>query len=243
MIVDDEEMALNLLESYVQKTPFLELKGKCHNAIEALQQVKSQESIDLILLDIQMPDLNGIEFSKTLDKNTRVIFTTAFDKYALDGFKVDALDFLLKPFNYSEFLTAVNKAYEWFDLKRGKHPYSASPGHSETKKFLFVKSEYRQLKIDLADVLYFEGLKDYIKIKLGSSTKPVLTLQSLKALENILSPEKFMRIHRSYIISLDKIEEIERSHVIIDGKRIKVSEQYKADFQNYLSKNSILPDS
>ncbi|HAX14903.1 MAG: LytTR family DNA-binding domain-containing protein [Bacteroidota bacterium] len=233
IVVDDEPMALNLIESYVQKTPFLDLKGKCSSAIQALK-ILNTEQIDLIFLDIQMPDLTGIELSKTLSKTTRVIFTTAFDSYALQGYKVDALDYLLKPFNYTEFLLAANKALSWFKLVSTATDTTTTP----PKKYLFVKSEYKQVKLELDDILYFEGLKDYIKIYLASQSKPVLTLKSLKALEQEL-PSNFMRIHRSFIISLDKIDEIERSQVIISGKRITVSEGYKEAFQNYISDNSI----
>ncbi len=233
IVVDDEPMALNLIESYVQKTPFLDLKGKCSSAIQALK-ILNTEQIDLIFLDIQMPDLTGIELSKTLSKATRVIFTTAFDSYALQGYKVDALDYLLKPFNYTEFLLAANKALSWFKLVSTTTDTTTTP----PKKYLFVKSEYKQVKLELDDILYFEGLKDYIKIYLASQSKPVLTLKSLKALEQEL-PSNFMRIHRSFIISLDKIDEIERSQVIISGKRITVSEGYKEAFLNYISDNSI----
>lgn len=231
--VDDEPMALNLVESYIEKTPFLALKKKCSSAIEALQFIKEQP-VDLLFLDIQMPDLTGIEFSKMLPKETRVIFTTAFDEYALEGFKVEALDYLLKPFDYAEFLAAANKASTWFELIKGKTPSVVS----EKKEFLFVKSEYKQLRIKLADVLYFEGLKDYIKIWLKDNPKAILTLMSLKTLEQELPKSQFMRVHRSYIVSLKNIEEIERSQIIINKKRITVSEQYKSNFLDFINKNS-----
>ncbi len=233
VVVDDEPMALNLVESYVEKTPFLELKNKCSSAIEALQYLK-EHPVDLLFLDIQMPDLTGIEFSRMLPKETRVIFTTAFDEYALEGFKVEALDYLLKPFDYAEFLAAANKANTWFELIKGK----AQQVVSEEKEFLFVKSEYKQLRIKLADVLYFEGLKDYIKIWLKDNPKAILTLMSLKTLEQELPSAQFMRVHRSYIVSLKNIEEIERSQIIINKKRITVSEQYKPKFLEFVQKNS-----
>lgn len=233
VIVDDEPMALNLVEGYVNKTPFLVLKKKCSSAIEAMEFLK-EEPVDLLFLDIQMPDLTGIAFSKMLPTNTRVIFTTAFDQYALEGFKVEALDYLLKPFDYAEFLAAANKAVKWFTLVKGKQ----QPLLSEEKEFLFVKSEYKQLRIKLADVLYFEGLKDYIKIWLKDNPKPVLTLMSLKSLEEELPETKFMRVHRSFIVSLDNIEVIERSQIIINNKRITVSEQYKPKFLEFVNSNS-----
>ncbi|MBT8317843.1 MAG: response regulator transcription factor [Lutibacter sp.] len=234
VIVDDEPMALNLVESYVNKTPFLELKKKCNSAIEAMEFIKTYP-VDLLFLDIQMPDLTGIEFSKMLPKETRVIFTTAFDQYALEGIKVEALDYLLKPFDYAEFLAAANKAAIWFELVKRKQQNELP----NEKKFLFVKSEYKQLRIKLADVLYFEGLKDYIKIWLKDDPKPILTLMSLKSLEEELSDTQFMRVHRSFIVSLKNIEVIERSQIIINKQRITVSEQYKYKFLEFVNSNSL----
>lgn len=234
VIVDDEPMALNLVESYVLKTPFLILRKKCASAIEAMEFIKT-EPVDLLFLDIQMPDLTGIEFSKMLPKDTRVIFTTAFDQYVLEGFKVEALDYLLKPFDYAEFLTAANKANTWFSLVKGKRQSSLS----SEKEFLFVKSDYKQLRIKLADVLYFEGLKDYIKIWLKDNPKPILTLMSLKSLEEELPKTQFMRVHRSFIVSLKNIEVIERSQIIINKQRITVSDQYKPKFLEFVQKNSL----
>ncbi|MAX71287.1 MAG: DNA-binding response regulator [Cytophagaceae bacterium] len=234
VVVDDEPMALNLVESYVEKTPFLDLKQKCGSAIEAMEFIK-ENPVDLLFLDIQMPDLTGIEFSKMLPKDTRVIFTTAFDHYALEGFKVEALDYLLKPFDYAEFLAAANKANTWFELVRGKKKSLLS----DEKEFLFVKSEYKQLRIKLANVLYFEGLKDYIKIWLKDNPKPILTLMSLKSLEEELPETQFMRVHRSFIVALKNIEVIERSQIIINKQRITVSEQYKPKFLEFVNNNSL----
>ena len=234
VIVDDEPMALNLVESYVKKTPFLVLKKKCSSAIEAMEFIKTNP-VDLLFLDIQMPDLTGIEFSKMLPKETRVIFTTAFDQYALEGIKVEALDYLLKPFDYAEFLTAANKANTWFSLVKGKHQNRVS----EEKEFLFVKSEYKQLRIKLADVLYFEGLKDYIKIWLKDNPKPILTLMSLKSLDEELPKSHFMRVHRSFIVGLNNIDVIERSQILINKQRITISEQYKSKFLEFINNNSL----
>ena len=234
VIVDDEPMALNLVESYVVKTPFLTLKKKCSSAIEAMEFIKN-EPVDLLFLDIQMPDLTGIEFSKMVPRSTRVIFTTAFDQYALEGFKVEALDYLLKPFDYAEFLVAAKKARTWFEMVKGNKPSIVS----DEKEFLFVKSEYKQLRIKLADVLYFEGLKDYIKIWLKDNPKPILTLMSLKSLEEELPETHFMRVHRSFIVSLKNIEVIERSQIIINNQRITVSDQYKPNFLAFVNNNSL----
>ena len=234
VIVDDEPMAIKLVESYVNKTPFLELKKKCSSAIEALEFIK-ETPVDLLFLDIQMPDLTGLEFTKMLPKETRVIFTTAFDEYALEGFKVEALDYLLKPFNYAEFLSAANKANTWFSLVKGKQESIIS----KEKEFLFIKSEYKQLRIKLADVLYFEGLKDYIKIYLKDEPKPILTLMSLKSIEEELSNTQFLRVHRSFIVSLKNVEVIERSQIVINKQRITISEQYKPKFLEFVNNNSL----
>lgn len=232
IIIDDEPLALDLVETYVTKTPFLELKGKCLNAFEAMKIVSS-EKIDLLFLDIQMPDMNGVEFSKTLPPDVRIIFTTAFKDYAFEGFKVNAVDYLLKPFNYQEFLKAANKALHWLNAPEEK------PENGYRDNFIFVKSEYRQLKINLDEVYYFEGLKDYIKIWLNSQPKPVLTLMSLKTLEQELPPVRFMRVHRSFIVALDKIESVERSQIIINKERITIAEQYKSKFQAFIENKSI----
>lgn len=244
IIVDDEPMALALLESYVLKTPFLQLVRKCSNAFEALQAVNEQP-VDLVFLDIQMPELTGIELSKTLPQRTRIIFTTAFNEYALEGFKARALDYLMKPFGFDQFYNAALRAKEWFEMVENQSApvvavQQAEVLHTEpAKAFIFVKSEYRQLKIMLNEVLYFEGLKDYIKIWLVNEPKAILTLMSLKSLEAELPADKFMRVHRSFIIALDKVEVIERNQVIINKQRITVAEQYREVFGNYIKHNSI----
>ncbi|MBP1840960.1 LytR/AlgR family response regulator transcription factor [Formosa algae] len=239
VIVDDEPMALNLVESYVEKTPFLALKKKCSSAIDAMEYLQT-ETADVLFLDIQMPDLTGLELSKMVSKDTRIIFTTAFDQYALEGFKVEALDYLLKPFDYAEFLNAANKARTWFNLLKGSTSDTVkTPPTTDKKEFLFVKSEYKQLRIKLADVQYFEGLKDYIKIWIKDNPKPILTLMSLKSLEEELPSSEFMRVHRSFIVSLKNIEVVERSQIIINKQRITVSEQYKPKFLEFINQNSL----
>ncbi len=231
IIIDDEPLASELVESYVKKTPFLEHKGTFNSAIEALRTL-SEKRVDLVFLDIQMPDMNGIDFSKTLRPETRIVFTTAFKDYAFEGFKVNAVDYLLKPFSYQEFLLATNKVKERIagpDIKTG----------AADKPFMFVKSEYKQVRINLDEVIYFEGLKDYIKIWLESQNKPVLTLMSLKALEEELPAEKFMRVHRSFIVALDKIHTVERGQILLREERITVADQYKEKFNQFLETRSI----
>lgn len=230
LIADDEPMALNLIESYVLKTPFLELKAKCNNAIEAMQILEENKDIDLFFLDIQMPDLTGLEFSKLLPQNSRVIFATAFDQYAIDGYKVNALDYLLKPFDYNEFLNASTKARNYFESQQ---PVSILKPEKK-QEFFFVKSEYKQIKINFSEILYIEGLKDYVKIYLKDNPKPILTLMSLKKLEEELPSAQFMRIHRSYIIALDKIEAIERNHIVIGKEQISIAPNYKDSLMEYI---------
>jgi DNA-binding LytR/AlgR family response regulator len=231
LIVDDEPLAIHLLNRYISQTAFLQCEAKCSSAIEAME-ILNKTKIDLIFMDIQMPELNGMEFSRTLSKDIRIIFTTAFDDYALEGFKVNALDYLLKPFNYEEFLIAANKAKEWYELVQPKQQAAMQDSHN----FIFVKSEYKQIKIDLSEVLYFEGLKDYVKIWLKGMPKAILTIMSLKSLENQLPTLKFMRVHRSFIIALDKIQVVERGQVIMQNTiRVKIADQYKEKFQNFVS--------
>jgi len=228
-IVDDEPLALGLLERYVDKTEFLELKGKCNSAFEAIK-ILNNNKIDVLFLDIQMPDINGLEFSKVIDPKIKIVFTTAFDQYAIDGYKVNALDYLLKPISYDEFEASALKCQDSI--------LSSTSVEQNTQQFIFVKSEYKQVKIELSNILYIEGLKDYVKIWLKDQTKPILTIMSLKLLEQSLSTN-FMRIHRSFIVALDKVTSFEKGQVLIgDSVRITVAEQYKKKFNIFLSDNS-----
>ncbi len=235
LIADDEPMALHLIESYVLKTPFLELKAKCSSAVEAMRFCDEQSEIDLFFLDIQMPDLTGLEFSKMIPARSKVIFTTAFEQYAIDGYKVNALDYLLKPFDYNEFLNAAQKARVYFESLQS----NSFPKTEKKQDFIFVKSEYRQVKIDFSEVLYIEGLKDYVKIYLKDNPKPVLTLMSLKKLEEELPSEDFMRVHRSFIIGLNKIEAIERNHIVIGNQQIVIAPNYKKSLMDYIEGKSL----
>jgi two-component system, LytTR family, response regulator len=229
IIVDDEPLSLDLLEGYVNKTPFLNLAGRCSSAIEAMK-IMNHEKIDLVFLDIQMRDLNGLEFSKVIKGETRIIFITAYEKYALNGYKVEALDYLIKPVNYEEFLDAANKAKKWFELTSNKSK------EKELIDSIYVKSEYRMIQVNLNEIIYIEGLKDYVKIYLSDQAKPILSLMSMKSLEEQLPSYSFMRVHRSYIVNLNKIKTIERDRIIFGNVYIPISDKYKADFQKYLSK-------
>lgn len=234
--VDDEPLALGLVCAFIEKTPFLTLAGRYSSAVEALSVIHAAH-VDIIFLDIQMPDLTGIELARVIEKagkpGPRIIFTTAFNQYALDGFRVDALDYLLKPFNYEEFLRAASKAQTYVELLQK----AASGGLSEPKdEYLFLKVEYQLVRIAYDDVLYTEGLKDYVKVHLKSDSKPILSLTSLKALEEKLPASKFMRVHRSFIVNLDKISAVTRNTIQIGTITIPVSDQYKESFNLFLSK-------
>lgn len=225
-IIDDEPLAQSLLEVYVVKTPFLSITGKFSSAVHALEELKSSE-VNLIFLDIQMPDFNGLEFSKQVPMQTKIIFTTAFSEYAIDGYKVNAIDYLLKPFSYSEFLEAAQKALNWFKL------IQKADENTENESF-FVKSEYKNIQIFFSDILYIEGLKDYIKIYTQKNSKPIITLMNLKSIEEILPKKLFMRIHRSYIIAINKIKELNKSQVKIGDKIIPIGETYHNDFLHFI---------
>ena len=237
LIADDEPMALSLIESYVLKTPFLELKAKFNSAIKSMEFLETDSDIDLFFLDIQMPDLTGLEFSRLLPAKSKVVFTTAFDQYAIEGYKVNALDYLLKPFDYNEFLNAAQKARNHFEINSVQN--AENQQNKKNSDFIFVKSEYRQIKINFSEILYIEGLKDYVKIYTSSHPRPILTLMSLKKLEEELPSEQFMRVHRSYIISLEKIEAIERNHVVIKDGFITIAPNYKDILMEYIKGKSI----
>ncbi len=228
-IVDDEPLALNLLESYVNKTPFLTLAEKYSSAVQAMKELPGKQ-VDLLFLDIQMPELNGLEFSKMVNPHTRIVFTTAFGQYAIDGYKVNALDYLLKPISYVDFLQAANKAVQWFELLQQPKDEIDS---------IFVKSEYKLVQIELKNILYIEGLKDYIKIYEEGNTKPILSLMSMKAMEEMLPASRFMRVHRSYIVQKDKIRIIDRGRIVFGKTYIPVSDSYKQIFQEFLDKRTL----
>jgi len=230
--IDDEPLALQLVSGYIEKTPGLDLIGKFDNPLDAFEFMAG-EHVDLIFLDIQMPDLNGVEFTRAMTKGPKVIFTTAYEKYAIEGFKLDVVDYLLKPFSYDEFFKAVQKALRLIKLENGNVITQVEVKND----FLFLKSEYKIKRINFNDILYIEGLKDYVKVYTRNDPKPVLSLTSLKLLESKLPDSKFMRVHRSFIVNLEKIDTIERSRIIFGKVYIPVSEQYKDKFQEFLNKN------
>lgn len=224
--IEDEPLALKQIETYIAKTPFLKFMGGFTNAFDAIEILNSGE-VQLLFLDINMPDINGVEFFKSLVTRPSVIFTTAYSEYALDGFKLDAIDYLLKPFSYAEFMKAALKAQSWLEAK------TPIPAEEKDEGFIFVKADYKLVKIAIDDIVYIEGMKEYVRIHLKSS-KPVMTLMSMKKLEEILPAQKFMRVHKSYIVNLTKIEMVDKSRILFGDSYVPVSEQYKEKFTNYL---------
>lgn len=236
--VDDEPLALGLVCAFIEQTPFLHLAGSFSSGVKALEMIH-KEKIDLIFLDIQMPDLTGIQLARILDRQPgsagpRVIFTTAFNNFALEGYKVDALDYLLKPFNYEEFLVAANKAMAYAELVKPAALVAAPK--AEEEEFIFLKVEYQLLRVAIRDIIYIEGLKDYAKVYLENNPKPILTLITLKAMEQKLPARLFMRVHRSYIVALDKVHSVTKNSLNLGQLNITVGDQYKEAFNTYLSK-------
>jgi len=230
--IEDEPLALKQMCSYIEQTPFLELLGAYKNGLLALEKINEWEP-DLLFLDINMPELNGMDLVRTLHHPCMVIFTTAYDSYALEGFRVDAVDYLLKPISYPAFLKAANKALKLYQANT-KPSSEALLGNDES---LFVKSEYRIVRIRFNEIKYIEGMREYVRIHLIND-KPVMTLLSMKALEEKLPSSQFMRVHRSYIVNLNRINTIERNRIVFDSNvYIPVGEQYKEQFQQYVEKN------
>ncbi|MDE6369144.1 MAG: LytTR family DNA-binding domain-containing protein [Muribaculaceae bacterium] len=211
IVVDDEPLACRLIASYVERTDGLELCGSYTSALQALDAI-NKENPDIAFLDIQMPELTGLDIARRITAQTKVVFTTAYRDFAVEGFQVNAIHYLLKPISYAEFLQAVERA---------------SASRSEQQQFISVKSEYRLIRIPVNDILYIEGLKDYIKIFIDGQPRPVLTLMSMKAIEATLPNDSFMRVHRSYIANTDRIRVLEQGRIVYGDARIPVSDSCK----------------
>jgi DNA-binding LytR/AlgR family response regulator len=224
--VDDETLALDLIEDNIQKVPFLNLVKRCKNPFEAIEVLQNQD-IDLIFLDIQMPGITGVQFLQSLTNSPMVIFVTAYQQYALEGFNLNVIDYLLKPIDFERFLKAVNKASELHSLK---HKTPANEAISEPKSTIFVNADYSLVKIKTDEITFVEGLKDYVKIHLNSSNKPIVTRMTMKSVEEKLPSTEFFRVHKSFIVSLDKIESIRNLKIKIGNAQIPVSESYSEEF-------------
>lgn len=234
--IDDEPLALRKLGEYIKKTPFLALENSCSKALEAMQ-ILSEKEIDLMFVDINMPDLNGMDFVKSLVHKPMVIFTTAYSEFAVEGFKVDAIDYLLKPYSYQDFLHAANKARQQHELVSRSLPRNEE---EEGCDGLFIKTDYKMLRIDFREILYIESQNEYVKIY-RENLPPIMTLLSLKMIEERLPASQFMRVHRSYIVRLDKVKEVARNRIVFaPNTYIPVGEQYKEKFNQFLDSNSLI---
>lgn len=228
LVVDDEPLAARLISTYVERTPFMTLVAELHAPEAALEFIKDGD-IDLVFLDIHMPRLSGMQLARILPDTTRVVFTTAYADHAVEGFRVNAIDYLLKPVSYEDFLEAAMRAQKLFEASSNVvAPVQPTAG------FLTVKSEYRLLRIPFDEIIYIEGLKDYVRINTGDDSKPVLTLMSMKSLEEALPATQFMRVHRSFIVNLDRVRLIERNSIILAGRCIPVGDSYRKRFFAYL---------
>ena len=228
LAIDDEPLALLKLVTYIQKTPFLELAAQCQSAVEARQFLEN-DTVDAVFCDINMPDLNGMDFVKSLVTPPLIVFTTAYAEYAIEGFKVAAVDYLLKPFGMQDFLRAANRLKERLEV-----PSEPSPQSSD---ILFLKTDYRIVKVSIADIRYVEAMSEYLKVYLEGEAKPIITLLSMKKMEERL-PSCFMRIHRSYIVNLQKIQEVNKNRVIMDADTyLPIGDLYKDAFQQYVDTN------
>jgi DNA-binding LytR/AlgR family response regulator len=267
IVIDDEPLALQLMESYVKKTPFLEFKGAFPNATAAFEFIQN-EPVDLLFCDIQMPSLSGMELSRMLPEGTRIIFTTAFSQYAVEGFKVRALDYLLKPISYNDFLESAKHALAVISgqpvapassepvrhltpaasilaplrLSTAGGQWRDRPNDTGQVRSIFVKTEYRLRQIELDNITFVEGFKDYVRIHLADGSDPVLTLTRMKTLEEQLPSDRFVRVQKSYIVQIPKIEAIERSHIIIGKDRIPIGEAYQESLLKAIGGDSIMPN-
>jgi len=238
--IDDEPLALDLLTKFIEQTPFLSLQGRFSNAIEALSYINQQE-VNLIFMDIQMPDLSGMELARILDGKkdsgtTRVIFCTAYHQFALEGYKVEALDYLLKPYSYEDFLTAATKAYQYFVRIGNLAQPSLPTTPAASADYIFLKVEYQLVKLVLKDITHIEAYKDYVKVHLTSKNHPLLSLTSMKNMEELLPKDRFMRVHRSFIVSLDHIDSISKNIIHVGSQQIAVGDLYKEQFSEFVSR-------
>jgi DNA-binding LytR/AlgR family response regulator len=231
LIVDDEPLAGEVIESYIDQDPLLYLVQKCSNALEASEAIKNGQ-IDLIFLDIHMPEISGIDFIKSLENPPLVVFTTAHPDYAVDGFNLDAVDYLLKPVSADRFRKAVRKAQEMLSLRQSSRELPASDD------YLFVKADQKLVKLRYEDIQYVEALADYVKIH--TAEKRIITLQTMKKMEEKLPKDKFIRVHRSFIVGIGKIKSISGNKIELGQQQIPIGKNYKSTLYNYLYSNNIL---
>ena len=237
--IDDEPLALKKLVAYIKKVPYLELVGEFHSAIEAEKMMETQE-VEAVFLDINMPDLNGMDFAKSLtgdhSRGPIMVFTTAYSEYAIEGYKANAVDYLLKPYGFDEFEAAAQKVRDICEIRQ-QSPALTEVSAEPDNDTIFVKSDYKIVRIDIKTICYIEAMSEYLRIACEWRDKPVIVLLSMKKIEEHLPSSHFMRIHRSYIINLNKISEVKKNHVILDGgTSLPIGDNYKDIFMNYLNK-------
>ena len=231
IVVDDEPLAVEMLAAFIRKTPSLELTATFTDPVLALSAI-GEEKPDLVFLDIQMPDLNGLELSRLLPQDTRVIFTTAFRQYAFESYEVEALDYLLKPIRYNKFIESVSKAEKWMETRQ------AAGKTEKNRRSAFIKADGKYRNIDFDQILYVEGMKDYVLIRLESETEPIVTHMTMKAIEEKLPSDMFMRVHRSYVVALDKITAIDScGDILIDKISVPVSDSYRKEIEKHVKEN------
>lgn len=235
LIIDDEPIALEKLRNYVQKTPSLQLVASCGSGFEAIEILNNNE-IDLIITDINMPDLNGLDMMKSLSVKPIVIFTTAYSEYAVESYKVSAVDYLLKPYGFVDFSNAVNKAVEAFELR---NKTSNSMGATNRPDDIFIKVDYRYVRVALSEIRFIKGYGEYLQIHLEGKANPMVTLSSFAAIKERLS-ENFIQVHRSFIVNMNHVEQIERNRLVMDADNyIPIGDSYKNAFQQYLNSHSV----
>lgn len=238
IVVDDEPLAVKMLENFVAKTPGIELMASFTDSVQAFSEITAKHP-DVVFLDIQMPDLNGMELSRMIPQESRIIFTTAFKQYAFESYEVSALDFLLKPINYQKFLEAVQKARRWFEMKEAAAAQPAAADAPESGA-IYLKADKALQKVSLSDILYVEGMKDYVLVYLAGKSQPLVTHTTMKAMEDLLPSSMFMRVHRSYIVSLERIDAVcPGNDLQIGTALIHVSDAYREAFEAHLASKSL----
>ena len=238
ILVDDEPLALVQLQKYVERISFLECVRACSSAAEAIEAMASFD-VDVMFVDINMPDIDGLQLVRSLSNPPLVVFTTAYSEYAIEGFKLDAIDYLLKPFSFENFMKAANKVRLIYSLRSKNTPEVGEEG-GVSEDCLFVKSDYRILRIPIADIKYIESMSEYVRIFVEGSTKPIVTLVSMKKIEEYLPPATFMRVHRSYIVNLNRVTEVSRMRIVYDGDvYVPIGDMYKDNFLEYIDKRFI----
>ena len=239
--IDDEPLALKKLVTYIKKIPYLELVAQCRSAVEA-QRVIDEQDIEAVFTDINMPDLNGMDFAKSLGQDHNrgpiMVFTTAYSEYAIEGYKANAVGYLLKPYSFDEFEAAAQKVKDICEIRQQAFNESEDAAEIDDRDgIIFVKSDYKIVRIDIEHIRYIEAMSEYLRIACDDRDKPVIVLLSMKKIEEHLPPGKFMRIHRSFIINLDKISEVKKNHVILEGDNsMPIGDNYKDNFMNYLNR-------